>query len=344
MKTYKSMSRGRLEEILNRMSGVRIGLIGDICLDVYWYADMCRSELSRETPHYPLPIVDERMSLGGGANVAANIAALKPKNVKVISTIGADWRGRELTKLMRNLEIDISSIFSDEDCITNTYIKPVRKGFSDVVYEDPRLDFTSYKPLSHRIEKLLIASLEAAVDSLDVLCVSDQMPFGILTERVREHICKLAGNGLCVVADSRYHIEQFTGCILKPNELEGAKAAGLDPASLHNVEDYARAGSVLAEKTNSSVFMTLGARGSLVVDAQQVWYIPAREIAGPVDFCGAGDSSLSGFALSLAAGAQPEESAYIAGLCSEVSIRQIGITGTASREQVLDWHAEAKVR
>ena len=32
---------------------------GDGCLDVYWHADMTRSELSRETPHHNLPVVQE---------------------------------------------------------------------------------------------------------------------------------------------------------------------------------------------------------------------------------------------------------------------------------------------
>ena len=83
MRTYEGMSRGRLEEILGRMDGVRAGLLGDVCLDVYWHADMRKSELSRETPHFPLPVVEERMSPGGGANVAANMAALRPWSVRV---------------------------------------------------------------------------------------------------------------------------------------------------------------------------------------------------------------------------------------------------------------------
>ena len=45
--------------------------------------------------------------------------------------------------------------------------------------------------------------------------------------------------------------------------------------------------------------------------------------------------------MALAAGAAPQEAAYIAGLCSEVTIKQIGTTGTASPEMVLDRHAAA---
>lgn len=75
----------------------RIGIIGDFCVDIYWHADMRKSELSRETPHYPLPIVGERVYLGAGGNVAANLAALAPKELlpyRLSAATGAvcSWR------------------------------------------------------------------------------------------------------------------------------------------------------------------------------------------------------------------------------------------------------------
>lgn len=66
MKTVQDMNATRLQEILDRIGSVRAVLIGDMCLDVYWSADMTKSVLSRETPHYPLPVTEERMSPGTG--------------------------------------------------------------------------------------------------------------------------------------------------------------------------------------------------------------------------------------------------------------------------------------
>ena len=88
---------------------------------------------------------------------------------------------------------------------------------------------------------------------------------------------------------------------------------------------------------DSPVFMTLGAQGAVYADSRETWHIPARRVPPPIDFCGAGDSSLAGFALALAAGAQPHEAAAFAGLCSEVTIQQVGVTGTATRGQVRAW-------
>ena len=74
------LSREELAALLHRVDGARVGLIGDLCLDLYWLADMKLSELSRETPHYPLPIVEERFAPGGAGNVATNIFRLSELN------------------------------------------------------------------------------------------------------------------------------------------------------------------------------------------------------------------------------------------------------------------------
>ena len=340
MDKFNGVTRDRLEEILSRMDNVKSGILGDICLDVYWHADMRKSELSRETPHYMLPVVEERMSPGGGANVAANMAALKPKSVNVFGVTGSDWRGRELIRLLSEQGIGVNGVVTGTG-FSNAYIKPMRQGYSDVIYEDPRLDFISHEPISSEIEDKLIAALDKAVGDLDVLCVSDQLSFGVVTRRVREHICGLARRGLRVVADSRYNIGLFTDVFLKPNELEGATAAGMDSAALSGVSDYERVAQALATKTGCDVFMTIGDKGSIYVKDRKSRHIPARKLSGPIDIVGAGDSSISGFALALAAGAEAWEAAFIAGLCSEITVQQVGITGTASRKQLLDWYTHS---
>jgi len=337
MNTYKGMTRSRLEEILNRIDSVRAGILGDVCIDVYWHADMRKSELSRETPHYMLPVVEERMSPGGGANVAANLAALEPESVIIFGATGSDWRGRELLSMLEERGVELQGLVSGLQ-FSNAFIKPMRQGYSDIIYEDPRLDFISHEPVSKEIEDELIAVLKKEAGTLDVLCVSDQLPYGVVTRRVREFICELARSGLRVVADSRYNIGLFTDMILKPNELEGAAAVGLEAEKLSSTEDYERAAKALAELSGCDVFMTLGSKGSIYVDNKQAWHIPARKLNCQIDICGAGDNSLSGFGLALAAGAEPWEAAIIAGLCSEITVLQIGITGAASRAQLLDWY------
>ena len=213
------LTRPQLEQLLCQIDGARIGLIGDLCLDMYWVADMKLSELSRETPHYPLPVVEERYAPGGAGNAACNIAALKPGKLTVVGLVGCDWRGDLLIRALQENGIDGTLIVRDESVVTNTYIKPLRCGISDVIYEDPRLDFENRSPISAECEQKVLAALNAAANDLDVICVSDQMKFGCITPAVRERLCQLGKEGKTIIVDSRDRIGLYENATLKPNEV-----------------------------------------------------------------------------------------------------------------------------
>jgi bifunctional ADP-heptose synthase (sugar kinase/adenylyltransferase) len=75
-------------------------VIGDLALDAYWYVDMTRSLLSRETPHFPRPIMREVFSGGAGANVAHNLTRLGVSEVTAFSVLGDDWRGVIMARVL----------------------------------------------------------------------------------------------------------------------------------------------------------------------------------------------------------------------------------------------------
>ena len=86
----------RLSEILSAIPALRVGVVGDLTLDGYWFADMTRSVISRETPLFPRPVVREQYSCGGAANVAWNLSALRPAETRAFTVFGRDWRGELL--------------------------------------------------------------------------------------------------------------------------------------------------------------------------------------------------------------------------------------------------------
>ena len=178
------LTEARAAELLERMDGARVALLGDLCLDVYWRADMRLSALSRETPHYPLPVVSERFSPGGAGNVACNIAALKPAKFTAIGVTGNDWRGDLLLKGLAEHGVDTKYVLRSDEVVTNTYIKPIRTGISHVAYEDPRIDFENRGPIPPVLEKVLLERLEHMAGEVDALLVSDQMAFGCVTEGI----------------------------------------------------------------------------------------------------------------------------------------------------------------
>lgn len=317
---------------LSKIQTVSVGVLGDLALDIYWYADMKKSELSRETPHYPLPIVREVMSPGAAGNVVANIAALHPASLSVCGIGGDDWRGDLLQKKLSLLGADLSGWITEEGRFTQAYCKPMRMGISDVIYEDPRLDFAAVSPISAASEKKVLRWLDEMDGKLDILCVCDQFANGIVTEAVLERLTKMRTP---VMVDSRNRIERFTvQGILKPNELECRAALTRLGAEIpDSEEEMAR---LLSAKTGAAVFLTLGEQGSLFLasansDCIRTPVIPAE---GPLDICGAGDTSLSAFACCIAADASPAEAAEIAAAASGVTIRKIGTTGTASPEEI----------
>lgn len=334
----KTPGRAALLQLLDQAGHARVGLIGDLCLDAYWLADMKRSELSRETPHYPLPIVEERMYPGAGGNVAANIAALRPAALYVIGAIGRDWRGDALERALHVHGVETGCIVRSDKIITNAYCKPLRKGISDTVYEDPRIDFANDRDCPREVERQILENLDAVAQKVDALCVSDQFSYGIITPAVRAHLIALAGQGLPVIVDSRDRICEYTGAILKPNELEGRRAVGrAGPIDGDALEEYALCAEELARRNRARVCMTVGARGSLLADENRVVHIPAHPLKGPLDICGAGDTFLSAFTVMTAAGAPAEAAAWVGGMASEITIRKIGVTGTASREELLTY-------
>lgn len=329
------LTKKEVREITDRIKKSRIGIIGDFCVDIYWHADMTLSELSRETPHYPLPVTAEKTSMGAGGNVAANLAALCPEKIYAVSLIGDDWRGMLLKKLIKESGISDEYIIETKGRFTNAYCKPMRHGISATVYEDPRLDFENRCPISEETENKVIECLRELSGKVEVLCVADQFRYGIVTKRVREEIISLAKNGLTVICDSRYNIGEYTHCILKPNEVECWRAVYGNDGFINATEsEFIKAADDLAVKNNAKVFCTLGAKGSYVTDGKNGVRVGAKTLTGELDICGAGDTSLSAFSLGIAADAPIGKAAALAGLASAVTVKKIGMTGTATAEEI----------
>src|SRR5690606_40365760 len=83
---------------LERVSAVKILVIGDVMLDRYWFG-----EVDRISPEAPVPVVKvarREDRLGGAANVARNIVALGAK-ASLMGLVGDDEAGRRVAELAR---------------------------------------------------------------------------------------------------------------------------------------------------------------------------------------------------------------------------------------------------
>lgn len=331
------LSEARLREILARCRGCRVAVVGDLALDGYWTADMTRAVLSRETPHFPKPVIAERYTPGAGGNVAQNLAALGVARVATFSVLGADWRGELLTAALAACGVDTEGLIVSPDRRTTAYIKPLLTGYESQ-QEDARLDFENVAPLDAALERALIERVTGALPELDAVIVADQFEgYGVVTEAVREGLIALAAaHPACVfIADSRTRIGLVSQMVLKPNWREAATATGYDPDREDAGLELAVA-TALARAAERPVFLTLSGRGVLVATDAGPTRIPAAPVTPPLDPVGAGDTFVATVATALAAGATPVEAGAMANLAAAVIVEKLNETGTASPEEILE--------
>lgn len=143
-----------MENIFKNILNVRIGIIGDFCLDVYWNIDNEKSEVSIETKLPTKPVKSQLYSLGGTGNVANNLKAMGVKKVSVFGVTGHDPFGHQMRALMKSNGIKYDKLLEQgEKWNTHVYIKPVENGV-----EGSRIDFGNYNKLSDDVAIKLLSS------------------------------------------------------------------------------------------------------------------------------------------------------------------------------------------
>ncbi|MBP1993693.1 bifunctional heptose 7-phosphate kinase/heptose 1-phosphate adenyltransferase [Paenibacillus eucommiae] len=333
----EELPRDAAERLLQGISRLKAGVIGDACLDAYWHADMTRSELSRETPHFSLPVIREHYSPGAAGNVAANLRALGCAEVRICSVIGEDWRGHMLRQSFAKLGINDSHLLTADNWVTPAYCKPFRHGWQQVQQEDPRLDFNNHTPMRAETISLLIAQLDQMAEQVDIIAVTDQLACGVIVPVVRDRLSEWAARGKTIVVDSRNRIGNFSGVIVKPNEIEAqqwVKPAG-DPTG-GSWAEWLESARKLSLTVGAPCCLTLGGNGSLWVEGEHCFWAPSRRAEPPLDIVGAGDCFAAGLACALGAGSSGAEAMAFAHIGASIVVRKIGMTGTAAPAEIMN--------
>jgi len=326
---------GELRALLARIPNARVAVLGDFCLDIYWFADTTRGEVSVETGLMTQPVQAQRYSPAGAGNVVANLVALGCRHVSAMGVLGDDPWGREQVRILRSLGVNTDDLLTQSaNWDTLAYHKPHLDG-----REDNRFDFGSFNVLADAVADELLLRSRARIVQSDVVIINEQVRQGILSERLRAGLVKLiAANPRCIfVVDSRHYSECFTGACLKINGHEAMRLCG-EPQDL-KVDvlrvDVLGAAEALVARLGKPVVITRGSRGLVVCDTNGICEIPGTQVLGRVDTVGAGDSVLSGLALGLACGATLEVAAQLGNFVATVTIQKVNQTGTATPEEVM---------
>jgi rfaE bifunctional protein kinase chain/domain len=336
------LSRSRLESLLINFTSLRIGLVGDLFLDRYLDIAPDVEEISIETDLEAYQIATVRNSPGALGTVMNNLAALGVGRLVPVSVIGDDGQAYDLLKEVRCLPVDVSHVLQDKDRLTPTYTKPLKQDAGGEWCELNRLDLRTRAPLSVATTEQLCAHLSEVFASCDGLIVMDQINesnWGVVNEQVRQRLDELSASNpeKLIFIDSRTHLGCFNSGVLKGNhiELQGAMAASSPDISLE------QAAQRLSSRTGRPVFATQGKAGIVIAFPDgSLSHSPAHAVSGPIDIVGAGDSATSGIVAALLSGANEVEAADIANLVANITVQQLGTTGTATPDQILDRHAE----
>jgi len=251
-----------------------------------------------------------------------------------ISILGDDGEGYSLRQILGRMPaVDTSCLLTCADRFTPTYSKPMLHD-TGAVTELNRLDIKNRAATPQHVIRDLLKHVEAQWASFDAVLVLDQVSeaeCGVVTTEVRQAVCDLYGRmPKFVMADSRERIGKFRNVSVKPNEAEATRVVG------------SADGFALAQLVKGDVYLTRGAEGMDVFSNKLKQQVRAFPVAGPIDICGAGDSCSAGIACAQIAELGPVAAALFGNLIASITVQQIGVTGTATPDQVRARWAEVK--
>ena len=328
------MQESEIRFIFEKISTLRVGVIGDFAVDFYYDLQKKTGEISLETRQEVWWGSQLRTSLGAAGNVVQNLAALGVGSLKVFGAVGCDIYGREMLHLMQKLGVDTTGIrIQDEGWETCAYTKPLSQGT-----ELNRVDFGTHNQLSDEGFEEILKSLKAQMTHLDVLIINQQFTSPLITRERVDLLNTLATvyPQVYILADMRTYGLALRGMTLKVNTEEMGRLLKVAGHESWTTDECTFYGHQLSDHVQGPVLITRGEQGMQYVHQSSVRQSAALKLEGELDTVGAGDTSVAAFAACAGARVPVLEALALANLAAAVTVRKINQTGTASQEEVIE--------
>ncbi len=303
-------------DLIARLGGARVAVIGDLMLDRYVYGSV-----DRVSPEAPIPVLGierDAVMLGGAGNVARNVAALGAKAV-LIGVTGEDGSGEAVADLLAG-EDDIDARIT----VCQGRATSVKTRFVAAAQQLLRTDRDDRAELGSEEAEAVLAAALAAIEEAGAVVLSDYAK-GVLSRDLIEKVTAAAASkGISVIADPKAReFGRYRGAdIITPNRAELAAATGIGVDDNAGAEAAAR--QIIDDCGIAAVLATRGADGmTLVRGAEEPEHIAARA-REVFDVSGAGDTVVAALAAALAAGADLAAAAELANAAAGVVVGKVG--------------------
>ena len=310
-------SESRLKTLFDQFHGKRIGVVGDLMLDRYYWGS-----ISRISPEAPVPVVEvesQSIRLGGAANVANNIASLGGIPL-MIGVIGDDSGGKRLRALVEEAGFPSSGLVIDKSRPTTTKTRVIAH-HQHVV----RIDQEVKEDVGKDVQGKILETLRGELSGLDAVILEDYNKGVIIRDLIHQISALVRKAGKIVTVDPKFNnfFEYKHVTVFKPNRKETEEALGRRLTDLPSIE---KAGWDLVKRLEAdNVLLTLGETGmSLFERDGEVTHVSTRA-KNVADGSGAGDTVISTLTMALVSGATVKEASALANHAGGVVCGEVGI-------------------
>ena len=318
------------DKLFHDFTQLKVAVVGDVMLDTYWWGNV-----DRISPEAPVPVVavtKKEQRIGGAGNVALNIASLGA-SVSMISVLGKDDDGEQLTALLQENNINAQYLVHSEQRITTNKIRIISRNQHMM-----RLDAEMADDMMVADEDRLLNAFEnyIAAEKPAVVILEDYNK-GVLTENVIKRIISLCSRHavLTAVDPKRKNFFAYEGVdIFKPNLKEVKDGLNIirEDVNINVLKDMHLQ---LQEKLKHRIsLITLSEKGVFYNHQNDAAIIPTH-IRSVADVSGAGDTVIAVAALVFAATADAKLMAEMANIAGGLVCEEVG-TVAISKQLLVD--------
>ncbi len=313
------MAKRDFDKLFQGFSQIKIGVIGDVMLDTYWWG-----HVERISPEAPVPVVSldkKEYRIGGAGNVALNLASLGA-DASIISVIGQDDDGQILKGLLENKKIRTPWLLQSKDRITTNKARIISRN-----QQMMRLDSENTNDLTVHDEDRILASFDEYLErEKPAAIIFEDYNKGVLTPRIiSECVSESGKRGVITAVDpKRKNFFRYQSVdIFKPNLKEVREGLNLT-LELINKDILKNIHEQLEEKLHHHIsFITLSEKGVFFEMDGQAEIIPSH-FRNITDVSGAGDTVIAVASLIYAATRDVQLMAMVANIAGGLVCEEVG--------------------